>query len=93
MGDILFLFNYRENLFWWSMFYNDSVDFISQKDKVSKSNSCLQMPLGMRNDGIAPLFSGVHIHSVLEAWITVAEGCQRSCKVIVEWQEECSQLK
>ncbi len=55
------------------MFHNDPVDFICQEDKVGECNSSLNMPFGMRDDWVAPLLTGVHVDTVLEAWVTVVE--------------------
>ena len=72
---------------------NDSVNFVSQEDKISQSDSRLKMPLGMGDDGVAPLLSWVHVHSVLEVGITVAEGGEGRGKVVVVGQEDGSKLK
>ena len=47
----------------------------------------------MRDDGVAPLLSRVHVLAMLEIRAAVAEGCQGSGKVIHIWQQGHPQLK
>ena len=53
------------------MFGDDPVDLIGQEDKVDQSDSSLEMPLGVRDDGVAPVLTWqtlekVSIHLMLK---------------------------
>lgn len=52
---------------------DDAVDLIGQEDVVSQSDPSLQMPLGMRDDQVAPLLTGIHVDALLEGRAAVAE--------------------
>ena len=74
------------------MLHNDAVDLISQEDVVHQSYASLNVPLGVRYDGVAPLLTRVHVGTGLEAGVAVAEGGQTGGCRVPGGQEKWAEL-
>ena len=72
---------------------DDPVDLVRQEDEVGEGNGSLDVPLGVRDDRVAPLLARVEVDAVLEAWAAVGEGGERRCEVVPVWQKHGADLE
>lgn len=75
------------------MLGDDSVDLVGQEDEVSEGNAGLDVPLGVRDDRVAPALTRVEVNGVLEGWVAVAEGGEGWGEVVEEGQKQISELE
>ena len=68
------------------------VQFVSQEDKIYKSNGRLVVPLCMRAQDVTPVLSGVHVDAALEGLVAVVERGHRGRQLVDERYQSGSYL-
>ena len=75
------------------MLHDDAIDLVGQEDVVSESDAGLKVPLGVRDDIVAPALARVKVDALLEGGAAVGEAGQGGGEPVEVRQEKSAKLE